>query len=444
MQFVLDDVVTVLSPEGVADPATDPKLPGATVVSLFKQMLFTRQLDERLVLLQRQGRIGFHIGSLGEEACILGPTAALGDNDWLWPCYREFGALLLRGMPLQRYMDNMYGNANDPVKGRQMPDHYSGRPYKFGSVSSPIGTQITQAVGFSWAAKMKGDPSVSLVFFGEGATSSNEFHNGMNFAGVYKTPTVFLCRNNGWAISVPAEQQTGTKTFAQKAFAYGVKPVRADGNDLLAMIRVTRDAVERARRGEGPTMIEAITHRLSGHSTSDDPKAYRKIFDFAREMGVETLVAEPPAEIFETLDGLCQEYKINLAVHNHPEGSGSKYWNPDTFMKACEGRSARIGACPDTGHWVRSGLDTLESLRKYHKRILTVHLKDAAESGKRDSRDVPLGTGKANYAAILKQLHDWKWRGVMTVEYEHQSPQLVAEVTQCVNFVEDFATNARK
>ncbi len=275
MQFVLDDVVTVLSPEGVADPATDPKLPGATVVSLFKQMLFTRQLDERLVLLQRQGRIGFHIGSLGEEACILGPTAALGDNDWLWPCYREFGALLLRGMPLQRYMDNMYGNANDPVKGRQMPDHYSGRPYKFGSVSSPIGTQITQAVGFSWAAKMKGDPSVSLVFFGEGATSSNEFHNGMNFAGVYKTPTVFLCRNNGWAISVPAEQQTGTKTFAQKAFAYGVKPVRADGNDLLAMIRVTRDAVERARRGEGPTMIEAITHRLSGHSTSDDPKAYR-------------------------------------------------------------------------------------------------------------------------------------------------------------------------
>lgn len=274
-QFVLDDVVTVLGPDGKADPTTDPKLPGETVVKLFKHMLLTRLVDERLVLLQRQGRIGFHIGSLGEEACILGPAAALGDNDWLWPCYREFGALLLRGMPLQTYLDNMYGNANDPVKGRQMPDHYSGRPYKFGSVSSPIGTQITQAVGFSWAAKMKGEKSASLVFFGDGATSSSEFHNGMNFAGVYKTPTIFLCRNNGWAISVPVEQQTGSETFAQKAFAYGVKPVRVDGNDLLAMVKVTRDAIERAYRGEGPTMIEALTHRLSGHSTSDDPKAYR-------------------------------------------------------------------------------------------------------------------------------------------------------------------------
>lgn len=274
-QFVLDDVVTVIGPDGVADPATDPKLPGETVVKLFKHMLLTRQLDERLVLLQRQGRIGFHIGSLGEEACILGPAAALGDDDWLWPCYREFGALLLRGMPMQTYLDNMYGNANDAVKGRQMPDHYSGRPYKFGSVSSPIGTQITQAVGFSWAAKMKGDKSVSLVFFGEGATSSSEFHNGMNFAGVYKTPTVFLCRNNGWAISVPADQQTASQTFAQKAFAYGMTAVRADGNDLLAMLKVTRDAIERGRNGEGPTLIEALTHRLSGHSTSDDPKAYR-------------------------------------------------------------------------------------------------------------------------------------------------------------------------
>ena len=175
-----------------------------------------------------------------------------------------------------------------------------------------------------------------------------------------------------------------------------------------------------------------------------DQNAYRKIFDFAKEMGVETLVAEPPPETFEALDGLCQEYKINLAVHNHPEGSGSKYWNPDTFMKACEGRSARVGACPDTGHWVRSGLDTLECLKKYQKRILTVHLKDAAESGKRDSRDVPLGTGQGNYAALLRQFYDWKWRGVMTVEYEHQSPQLVPEVAQCVKFVEDFATNAAK
>jgi sugar phosphate isomerase/epimerase len=175
-----------------------------------------------------------------------------------------------------------------------------------------------------------------------------------------------------------------------------------------------------------------------------DKNAYRKVFDFAKEMGVENLVAEPPLDAFETLDKLCQEYRINLAVHNHPEGSSSKYWNPDTLVKVCEGRSARIGACPDTGHWVRSGLDTLESLRKYGQRVITMHLKDAAESGKRDSQDVPLGTGQGNIAGLLKQFHEWKWRGVMTIEYEHLSPQLVEEVAQCVKFVEDFAAAARK
>ena len=175
-----------------------------------------------------------------------------------------------------------------------------------------------------------------------------------------------------------------------------------------------------------------------------DQNAWRKILDFAKEMGAETIVAEPPPETFEALDALLGEYKMKLAVHNHPEGSGSKYWNPETLVKAAAGRSARIGACPDTGHWVRSGLNTLECLQKYKGRINAIHLKDAQESGKRDSRDVPLGTGAGNYAALLQQLHDWQWRGVATVEYEHLSPQLVPDVIQCVKYVEDFATNARK
>jgi sugar phosphate isomerase/epimerase len=175
-----------------------------------------------------------------------------------------------------------------------------------------------------------------------------------------------------------------------------------------------------------------------------DKNTYRKIFEFAKEMGAENLVAEPPPEALETLDALCNEYKINLGLHNHPEGSGSKYWNPDTLAKVCAGRSPRIGGCPDTGHWVRSGLDTLESLRKYQGRIVTVHLKDAAESGKRDSRDVPLGTGQGKYTALLQQLHDWKWRGIMTIEYEHLSPQLVQDVAECLKFVEQFAANAKK
>ncbi|MBK7398480.1 MAG: thiamine pyrophosphate-dependent dehydrogenase E1 component subunit alpha [Myxococcales bacterium] len=273
---VIHEPIRVIRDDGSLDPAWDPKLSDAQMVALYEQMVRTRIIDERLVTLQRQGRIGFHIGSLGEEATILGSAAACRPQDWIWPCYREFGALLMRGMPLQAYVDNMFGNANDPVKGRQMPDHYSGKPYKFGSVSSPIGTQITQAVGFGWAAKMRKDDLVTLVYFGEGATSSNEFHNGANFAGVFKTPTVFLCRNNGWAISVPAHKQSGSQTFADKAVAYGIHGVRCDGNDLLAVYAATRQAVERAARGEGATLVESLTYRLSGHSTSDDPKAYRK------------------------------------------------------------------------------------------------------------------------------------------------------------------------
>ncbi len=281
-EFVLEEVVRVLNSDGSVDPLTDPGLSAEQSIALYEQMVITRAVDERLVTLQRQGRIGFHIGSMGEEATIIGTAAALEPTDWLFPCYREFGALLLRGMPLQKYVDNMFGNANDAAKGRQMPDHYTGRPYRFGSVSSPIGTQITQAVGFAWAARLWGEKIAALVYFGEGATSSNEFHNGANFAGVYKTPTVLVCRNNGWAISVPAEQQTASETFAQKAFAYGLHPMRVDGNDMLAVFKATREALALARQGT-PVLMECLTHRLSGHSTSDDPSRYRGQEEMAEE-----------------------------------------------------------------------------------------------------------------------------------------------------------------
>lgn len=270
-----DDIFTVLDAEGNANAATDPKLPKELVVRMYRAMVRTRLIDERLIKLQRQGRIGFHIGSLGEEACIIASAAALRDEDWILPCYREFGALLWRGMPLQSYLDNMYGNSGDPVQGRQMPDHYTARQLKFGSVSSPIGTQMTQAVGLGHAARLKGTDEVVGVYFGEGATSSNDFHTGMNFAGVLKAPVVFLCRNNRWAISVPSDKQTASHTFADKAIAYGMPGVRCDGNDPLATYKTVRDAVLRASRGEGPTLIEMLTYRMGGHSTSDDPRAYR-------------------------------------------------------------------------------------------------------------------------------------------------------------------------
>ncbi|MHC4735378.1 MAG: sugar phosphate isomerase/epimerase family protein, partial [Planctomycetota bacterium] len=171
---------------------------------------------------------------------------------------------------------------------------------------------------------------------------------------------------------------------------------------------------------------------------------FRKIFDFAKEMGVKTLVAEPPAEVFEKLDGLCNEYKMNLAIHNHPKSPDSKYWRPENVLKVCQGRSKRIGSCSDTGHWVRSGLDPIQCLKKAKKRIITMHLKDVAESGKPEARDIPLGTGKANYTAVLKELHAQKFRGVMTIEYEHLSPQLVEDIGKCAKFVEDFAVSLKK
>jgi pyruvate dehydrogenase E1 component alpha subunit len=269
-----EDVVRVMRPDGTLCGEA-PDLSEDEVRALYKALVRTRVIDERAVALQRQGRIGFHIGSLGEEASIIGSAYALRPQDWMFPCYREFGAALLRGLPLQRYMDNLYGNANDVIKGRQMPDHWCYREAKVGSVSSPIGTQMTNAVGFAWAARLRKDPLVALVYFGDGATSSAEFHNGLNFAGVYKTPNIFLCRNNGWAISVPTEVQTASESFAAKGVAYGVPGVRCDGNDLFAVIKTTREAIARAAAGEGTTLIEALTYRLAGHSTSDDPNAYR-------------------------------------------------------------------------------------------------------------------------------------------------------------------------
>jgi 2-oxoisovalerate dehydrogenase E1 component alpha subunit len=162
-----------------------------------------------------------------------------------------------------------------------MPDHYTSKAARWGSISSPVGTQITQAVGFAWGAKIQKKDLATLVYFGDGATSASEFHNGMNFAGVFKVPTVFFCRNNGWAISVPVERQTASRTFAQKGVAYGVPGVRVDGNDIFAVVSVTRRAVARAAAGHGPTLIEALTYRMGGHSTSDDPNRYRGQDDLA-------------------------------------------------------------------------------------------------------------------------------------------------------------------
>ncbi len=206
----------------------------------------------------------------------------------------------------------------------------------------------------------------------------------------------------------------------------------------------TSESLTPAQRREMKKQLEDRGLQMASYYAplETDTTGFRKVFDFAQEMGVETLVAEPPAEVFETLDKLCNEYKISVAVHNHAQAAGSRYWQPENVLKVSEGRSKFIGACPDTGHYVRTGLDPSECLKKLEGRIITVHLKDVAESGKVESRDVPLGEGKANYTQVLQTLRALKFRGLATIEYEHLSPQLVQDVAQCVKFVEDFAGSA--
>jgi 2-oxoisovalerate dehydrogenase E1 component alpha subunit len=212
--------------------------------------------------------------SLGEEASHFA-VQPLRDSDWVFPSYREQGCWFWRGYTVEQYICQLFGNQGDPAKGRQMPVHHSANWLNLVSISSPVGTQIPQAVGTAMAMSIAKTDDVAMVFFGEGTSSTGAFHVGMNFAGVSKAPVVFICRNNGWAISVPREKQTAAKTFASKAVGYGMPGIRVDGNDVLAVIQVAQEAVDRARAGEGPTMIEALTYRREGHSSSDDPSVYR-------------------------------------------------------------------------------------------------------------------------------------------------------------------------
>ena len=263
----------VLSPEGVAQGPVG--LPAPALLALFRAMILGRELDERMMGLQRQGRIGFYVGATGEEAAVVGTTAAMEEQDWLFPCYREHVAALLRGLPLATLVCNMLGNSGDVARGRQMPCHETWRPGRFASVSAPIATQLPQAVGAAWAARIRGDDMVALTWFGDGATSAADFHVALNFAGTSRAPVVFACRNNGWAISTPREAQTASETIAEKATAYGIHAERVDGNDVLAVHQATREARARARGGEGATLLELVTYRIGSHTSSDDPRAYR-------------------------------------------------------------------------------------------------------------------------------------------------------------------------
>ena len=262
--------------DGEYDPKLEPDLSHDDLLKLYRFMILVRRLNQRLLMLQRQGRIGFCVDSSGHEACQIGSTFALTRDDWLFPYYRDAGMCLVKGIPLKSLMDHIFANAEDSSSvGRQLNVHWSSRENRIVSSSSCVASRLAHAVGTAYAMKYKNDKLVCLTTFGDGSTSQGEFHEAMNFAGVWKAPVVFLCENNQYAISLPERYQTASQSIAIKAEAYGFDGVQVEGNDILAVYKATKSAVDKARAGGGPTLIEAITYRHGGHSSSDDPARYR-------------------------------------------------------------------------------------------------------------------------------------------------------------------------
>ena len=244
------------------DPGLDPEL----YQEMYRNMVLARELDRRMLALQRQGRIGTYAMLEGQEAVQIGSALALQENDFVFPSYREHGVQITRGLPMEVLLAYWKGLPNSG---------WDIDKYRTGIVTVPIASQLPHAVGYSYMTKLRGEDTVTAVYFGDGATSETDFHAGMNFAGVWKTPTVFICANNLYAISVPYEKQTASETIAQKAQAYGFEGLRVDGMDPVAVYLATRLAARRAREGKGPTLIEAMTYRYGGHATADDATLYR-------------------------------------------------------------------------------------------------------------------------------------------------------------------------
>ena len=258
--------VQVMDEKGIADAKLMPRLSDKQIIEMYRLMVLAKAFDDKALKLQRQGKIGTYASHRGQEACQIGGVYALGKNDWLFPAFRENAAFIALGFP----MHLLYAYWGGDERGAKIPKEFNALP-----TSIPVGTQLLHAVGTAWAMKLKKKKSATIVFFGDGATSEGDFHEAMNFAGVFKTPTVFLCQNNQYAISVPVSQQTAAETIAQKAIAYGFEGIQVDGNDVFSVYRAASEALKKASMGNGPTLIECFTYRLSDHTTADDAKRYR-------------------------------------------------------------------------------------------------------------------------------------------------------------------------
>ncbi|MDA2165828.1 3-methyl-2-oxobutanoate dehydrogenase subunit alpha [Bacillus cereus] len=247
------------------------------VLEMFRTMLLARKIDERMWLLNRAGKIPFVISCQGQEAAQVGAAFALDrEKDYALPYYRDMGVVLAFGMTAKELMLSGFAKAGDPNSGgRQMPGHFGQKKNRIVTGSSPVTTQVPHAVGIALAGKMEKKDLVTFVTFGEGSSNQGDFHEGANFAGVHKLPVIFMCENNKYAISIPVEKQLACKNVSDRAIGYGMPGYTVDGNDPLAVYKVVKEAADRGRRGEGPTLIETVSYRLTAHSSDDDDRVYR-------------------------------------------------------------------------------------------------------------------------------------------------------------------------
>ncbi len=258
--------ISILDESGNVDQGLMPPLSEAEIRRMYEAMVLARTFDQRALALQREGRLGTYPPVLGQEAAQVGSALALSPSDWVFPAFREMGVQLTLGLSIQQVLQYWSGDE----RGQMTPDHLNIFP-----VCISVGTHILHAVGAAMAARYRRAPAVMVAYFGDGATSKGDFHEGFNLAGVFRPPVVFICQNNQWAISIPLKGQTASATLAQKAISYGFEGVQVDGNDVFAVYKATRDALDKARNGGGPTFIECLTYRMADHTTSDDAARYR-------------------------------------------------------------------------------------------------------------------------------------------------------------------------
>ncbi len=304
------EMFQILNEDGkIVNTRNMPKLANDEIKAMYEYMVLARVFDDVALKLQREGRMLTFASLLGQEAAQIGSALAMQKDDWFVPAFREHGVFITFGYP----MDMLYQYWAGDERGMKIPEGINALP-----VAIPVGTQVPHAVGIAWGMKLQGKNSIAVAYFGDGATSKGDFHEGMNFAGVFNIPCIFICQNNQWAISVPRSRQTASETLAEKAFTYGFDGILVDGNDVFAVYKVTKDAIDKARAGKGPTFIECYTYRLESHTTADDWKKYRD-----------------PAEV--------EEWKRKDPVdrlRKYMESEG--IWNEDYEKQVSENAKARV------------------------------------------------------------------------------------------------------